>query len=634
MYAVSSDYLNVLKSNIHKYKITGTIGTVSFSDNNVIDGSLHISRQCSEDAIIKIGSVYTSELRASFCNVNIARGQWIGKRIELSEGLLVNQQYENVPLGVFFVAEANYTLEGVNIVAYDAMNLFDVAVSFSVTSGTAYDLMTYACSVCGVEFGMLESEVEALTNGDVEFNINGVNDITTYRDLISWVAQTLCAFATIDRAGKLVLRAYSMTASDSIDENTRFSGCSFSDFVTKYTGMAVVDTELNEARYYHASVDNGLVYIIGENPLVQDDFSLVQDMIDYFSTIALTPFNASLMGGAIYDLGDCITFTGGIAGGITCGIMHIEYTYNASDVLEGYGDNPNVANAQSNTDKALSGLSSRLSSSETVFFNFLNADDIDIADGAKDEVVSFHIVAMGATWFTLSAEIKAEITTTESLANDIYTENDMVATADIYVNNVLQSYHPIVTKQDGTDLIHILHSFRQGKGSVVVRIDLNCAGGSIHIDEGDSRAHIIGVNLEGLKMEEIVINQMPSKVNYFQGQALNLAGLVVHGIYNDLTWSVITNSCTYNPPGGTILTDIGTYTVDISYTQDDETFETSFDVEVVELDFLRYVTYTETNNAYIITGLNIANIEADDLHDLPIPNSYNGKQVMLSNTNI
>ena len=65
--------------------------------------------------------------------------------------------------------------------------------------------------------------------------------------------------------------------------------------------------------------------------------------------------------------------------------------------------------------------------------------------------------------------------------------------------------------------------------------------------------------------------------------------------------------------------------------EDDETFETSFDVEVVELDFLRYVTYTETNNAYIITGLNIANIEADDLHDLPIPSSYNGKQVMLSN---
>ena len=162
-------------------------------------------------------------------------------------------------------------------------------------------------------------------------------------------------------------------------------------------------------------------------------------------------------------------------------------------------------------------------------------------------------------------------------------------------------------------------------------IDLNCAGGSIHIDEGNSRAHIIGVNLEGLKMEEIVINQMPSKLNYFQGQALNLAGLVVHGIYNDLTWSVITNRCTYNPPSDTILSELGTQTVEITYTEDDETFETSFDVEVVELDFLRYVTYTETNNAYIITGLNIANIEADNLHDLPIPSSYNDKEVVLHN---
>lgn len=631
MYSVSSDYLSVLKSNIHRYKLTGTIGSVAITENNIISGSLTISRQCSENAIIKIGSVYASELKASLCNVNIPRGQWIGKTVTLSEGLLVNSAYEYVPLGVFYIAEASYTLEGVNITAYDAMNKFDVAVDFNVTSGTPYDLLSYACQVCGVTLGMLETDFSGFTNGSVDFNINGVNDINTYRDLISWIAQTLCAFATIDRSGALVIRKYSMSSVDTINEYTRFSGCSFSDFVTRYTGMAVVSTEAQEAKYYHVSPDNGLTYIIGENPLVQDDLSLVQNMIDYFSTIALTPFNASILGSAVYDLGDCITFTGGIAGGLTCGIMHIEYTYNGGVMLEGYGDNPNVANAKSATDNALSGLSSRISSSETVFFNFVNSADINITDGGTpQEVVNFHIVSLGSSWFTLNVEIKAEITTTETLSNDIYSENDMVATADIYVNNVLQTYHPVITEQDGTRLIHILHSFRINPGSVVVRVNLSCAGGSISIDEGNSRAHIIGVNLEGLKMKEIVINQPASKLNYFPGQALNLAGLVVHGIYNDYTWSVITNSCTYNPPGGTILTDIGTYTVDISYTQDDETFETSFDVEVVELDFLRYVTYTETNNAYIITGLNIANIEADDLHDLPIPSSYNGKEVVLA----
>jgi hypothetical protein len=89
----------------------------------------------------------------------------------------------------------------------------------------------------------------------------------------------------------------------------------------------------------------------------------------------------------------------------------------------------------------------------------------------------------------------------------------------------------------------------------------------------------------------------------------------------------ITSSCTFSPANGTSLSTVGTQEVIATYGD----FQTSFSVTVAELNFLRYVTYTETNNAYIITGLNIANIEADNLHDLPIPSSYNDKEVVLHN---
>ncbi|MBR4760303.1 MAG: hypothetical protein IK078_09185, partial [Lachnospiraceae bacterium] len=88
-----------------------------------------------------------------------------------------------------------------------------------------YNIISQLCTDSGVILGMTQAQIEALPNGDrTGINVYGstgkksefANDITTNRDLLFWVAQTLGCFATIDRAGQLVFRQYTQNVVDVI----------------------------------------------------------------------------------------------------------------------------------------------------------------------------------------------------------------------------------------------------------------------------------------------------------------------------------------------------------------------------------------------------------------------------------
>lgn len=623
MYSVSNDYLTALAAPVHTYRLTGTVGTESFTQANII--SLSIDNQVSEGSEVKLGSVYAGELNATFSGLSIARGSWVGKTITLSEGLLLaNDTYEDVPLGVFTIAEANHTNEGVQVVAYDAMTLFDKAINLTQTQGEPYDLIGLMCLDCGATFGMTKAEVEALPNGTETLVLFPESDIQTWRDFLSWLAATLCSVATIDRAGNLILRQYSTTSVASIDETHRFTGCSFSDFAAHYTGMSVVNTAAQTLKYYSVVPDSGLAYSLGANPFVQTDFDLVQNIIDDFSTVSLVPFRAQMLGGAIYDLCDCLTFTGGIASGAVCGVMAYEYTYNHGYTVQGFGSNPDLATAQSKTDKDIAGLSSRTDANKLVNFTYANASNISIADGSSDTVVSFHIVARTATWFIFGAEIKHTAATSET-DSTAYTENDLVVTAKVYINSVLKTYAPVTTEQDGVRLVHLLDSFQVQPGSVVVDVVFECAGGAVSISAGNSRAYLFGACLEDFEIRSIYVKTMPTKVSYTENQNLDLDGCEIYGRYNDGTESDVTALCTFDPVDGSQLTEAGDQTVTVTYGD----LETEIPITVTPLDVLRYLRYTETPTQYLVSGLHEEHIVEDNIHELTIPATYNGKTLII-----
>ena len=132
MYAVSEQYKAAMKQPVQRFRMTGKVGRASFTDDNILSGSFSSTNQCSDDSSVQIGQVYIGELDVTLMNVNIARYSWKGQEIAPVFGMhLSDGTYEDVPLGVFYIAEANWTLSGVEITAYDGMSLFDKTVSLS-----------------------------------------------------------------------------------------------------------------------------------------------------------------------------------------------------------------------------------------------------------------------------------------------------------------------------------------------------------------------------------------------------------------------------------------------------------------------------------------------------------------------
>ena len=261
MYSVSNAYLAAIKQPIQVHKVRGTIGSVAFTDENILEGSFSISNQSTDTSDIVLGSCYIGQLSATFTGLNISRTEWMNKVITPYFQLWFDSvNYEEVPLGVFTIKEVNHTAEGVEVVAYDNMYKFDKKFKKSGLNMVAkpYNFLIVFCQKCGIELGMNSTQVEALPNGNADLYLCGVrkstttyaNDIETYRDALFWLAQCLGSFATMRRDGKLVLRAYKDTVDDSISDTYRLSGAKFADYITSYTGIYTESLYDGETTYY------------------------------------------------------------------------------------------------------------------------------------------------------------------------------------------------------------------------------------------------------------------------------------------------------------------------------------------------------------------------------------------------
>ena len=177
MYNVSDDFRSVMKMPAQTRRLYGTIGTFEFKQKNVLQGTFSITNQCSDNSNIQIGQVYIGELKATFRGLNIPRNSWKGKEIIAYQGLKVNDTFEDVLIGHYFIDDANWSKAGVDVTAYDAMSKFDKNLSLTTSSGTVFDFISYACDVCKVELGMTKEEISNFPNGKELLGIYDENDM-------------------------------------------------------------------------------------------------------------------------------------------------------------------------------------------------------------------------------------------------------------------------------------------------------------------------------------------------------------------------------------------------------------------------------------------------------------------------
>ena len=79
---------------------------------------------------------------------------------------------------------------------------------------------------------------------------------------------------------------------------------------------------------------------------------------------------------------------------------------------------------------------------------------------------------------------------------------------------------------------------------------------------------------------EIEVATPPTKTSYFEGQSLDLTGMVVNANYSDGSSIDVTSSCVFSPVDGSILNDVSIDTISISYTNDGTTYTTSQSISV------------------------------------------------------
>ena len=530
MYSVSQDYLTALSKPAKVRRITGTIGNRAVTEANFTSGGLKISNACSEGTEVKIGSVYMGTLEAVVVGVDFLNN-WYGKVVTLSEGLLVGPDtWEDVPLGIYRVVEANHADDGVHITAYDDMRRCHIRRwTHETFVGQPWDYLQEICNIAHVTLANTENEIRALPNGLKGFSLYPENDITTCRDMLHWVTQTLGCIATINRAGQLELRPYGdyQNPIATIGSGTRWRGGSISDFETYYTELTYDDIQSGEQAYFGEEEDDGLTYELGANPLLQYYGTEpvdhpAWDILDALQAIRFTPFNIDMAACPAYDLCDVIQFSNVREGWSPIGcIMGYEYQFHGAYTLHGFGSNPALNNVKSPEQKALVGLRNQGKGNTIQYYTFTNGRAVNVASEYTDIAhIRFATVSETLAVFELEAKI------------DVDTQDIASATVLYQYNDDVIEYTPQETWIDGNHLLHLMYYFTtEGGVENELRVKLKLEDGTGLIDAQNIHAMIWGQGLvasdkwDGLIEREDNVELIdsfatsPTTIDYINGTA-------------------------------------------------------------------------------------------------------------------
>ena len=390
MYPVSEAFLRAVQENTRNYYWTGKITTKSgtvhkFTNRDIVKGSGYISSQCCGSTEIELGTVYSSEMGITIFS-EIDRYTLEDGLIELFYHLrLPDGTYEEVPMGVFEISEANRHIRCLEIKAYDYMLRFEKDFNTTDTTGNAFEIISLCCKACGVEFAHTKNEIESMPNGNTVLSIYAENDIETYRDVLFYIGQILGGFFFINRYGKLEMKKYGIEAVMEISNKQRFSS-SFSDFITRYTAVSSTNLKTQEAEYYALETDDGLTMNLGVKPFLQfgtDDTrkELCTNILNDIAVIKYVPFDSETIGNPALDVGDVLQFSGGHADDeqITC-ITSSNCRIGGKHSLKCVGKNPRLASAKSKNDKNISGLLNQVEAGKIGIHTFTNASEYTLGD--------------------------------------------------------------------------------------------------------------------------------------------------------------------------------------------------------------------------------------------------------------
>lgn len=393
MYSCSEEYIKAAQYRDRTQTITGTLTTVDgvkyeLNDKTFIKDTLYVTNQCYNNSGLEIGTVYAAEC-GLVLNSSIDRYTLFDAKIVLYNHLLVSGEMIATKIGEFYVDESTRIGNRIKLTSLDNMHKFDKNVDED-TNGEWIHVLEYICIKCGVELAQTEDELIALHPNTADAYTIKQDRVSTYRDVLSALCKVVCAFATMDRDGKLKILQYATEPSIITTRDNRLTNCSFSDYVTKYSKIkARFKADENYYPYTAEVPGDGLTYDLGDVPIVggtpETKQALLSRIMNTLALIQYVPSTLYIPSVPVLELGDMIECQGvnNSDDTIITYVMAYKYEYRKKELIKSVGHNPRLQNVKTKGEREQSAIEGQIASKDLIVLNYTNTEAYRISQKEK-----------------------------------------------------------------------------------------------------------------------------------------------------------------------------------------------------------------------------------------------------------
>lgn len=429
MYDVSDAY-KVAVADIHrKSKMRGvlTVGptVIALDDSDIIKDTVYITSQCTNGNEYEYGCTYAAECGLTIKSA-VDRYSLYDAELKLYWSLWTGAEWEEIPLGVFYISEPNRVNDKISLKALDGMTKLDIDIADD-TQGTMPQLMLWISEKCGVELAQTEEELGAFVNGNVQYSVQ-TDKVDTYRDLLAYICQLSACFAIFDRYGRLKLVQYATDPVVELTKKQRFTNATFSDYTTKFVGIkARFIAEENYAPYEIDDVGDGLILDMGDNPIMRGlpeiKYAVLGAVFDVLKNVRYTPFEIETMGNPALELGDYVKNVAVGKDGKTylSPITYYYWTYRGKHKLRAVGGNPKLSGVTNKQGKQISSIEVGIESKSVQVKSYVNTEQISFIDAEK-EIAMFNYSATEASKILFLMTVRLSVSLDGVLVIKFYTD--------------------------------------------------------------------------------------------------------------------------------------------------------------------------------------------------------------------
>ena len=247
--------------------------------------------------------------------------------------------------------------------------------------------------------------------------------------------------------------------------------------------------------------DEGVAMELGDNPLIQYKTTAKTDqirqrMLRTLDKIAYTPFKCSSILNVLYDLGDVVLFSGGIADDALCCVMAYDFSDNGKMELKGFGTDPAIAAVRSKEQKGIrAGQKNTSENHETRHYIFTNTSDLTIT--TEQEVFHVNFLMGKRSNLVFNLEIPMEVNCNYSSSSSYIDISDTSIKTMYELDGIDMSRETLSSYGGGKHLLTLIYgldTIDPGIHNFALRI--KPTGGAVKIKRGAVYGMISGVGLE------------------------------------------------------------------------------------------------------------------------------------------